>query len=303
MRHVWDLANNGSISVSSLNHTLTENGTRDGMDHPRGSGLGLTISTAPITSPTTAAYPGPRPPYSSTSATLSSHSNYEYMSPPSSRRTTMDDKTQAPRQSLPSITEALKNDLPPFATSTSRALPPARPAEASITPGRTLPEPPPGPPNPFSQSTTSADRYNVRPSGSLDTLTGQDPNKSFQSINATAPLPPSTFRSTPKSPRSTTYPQYSPSYHPSPHTKDFGPPPNVSPRPPQQSPYSYSMNSAETPSALGPGSEPNRFSPPMKYENGRPPAPRAPLPPSSYGTAVKRHIDTYDAECALNQVL
>ncbi|KAL3482253.1 hypothetical protein BJX99DRAFT_84819 [Aspergillus californicus] len=120
-------------------------------------------SPTPLISPTTM-YPNQQPPsYFSTPTS----SNPGYISPPESRRAPEEEK-EKPRQSLPSIHEALGNDNPlPYPPPTSA--PPQQPHSAppphhisSI--GRSGGEGPSGPPNPFS---------NGAPTGAFSTLSHQ----------------------------------------------------------------------------------------------------------------------------------
>ena len=305
------------ISIAALNHADTENGHKDSADHlSRSNGLGLSISTASLPSPI-GAYPAPKPPYSSTTtATPSNHGSFDYISPPSSRRTTVDDKVHAPRQSLPSISEALRGDdnIPFSPTSTVHPLSgvPRKAEHVPLPQGQSLPEQASGPPNPFSQSTmglsSHSDRYTSRPAQLQDALLSQDGSKSsFISINSSASIPVPLYTSTSQSPKSS-YPHTSPSYQQSPHTKDFGPPSNISPgtRPHQRSPYTFSSDPTNPASAVAPvsasGSEYARFNPAFKFEERRPSIPRSHPPAPLYSKSIKHHIDTFELEHALNQV-
>ncbi|KAL4921983.1 hypothetical protein BDW62DRAFT_208141 [Aspergillus aurantiobrunneus] len=106
---------------------------------------GPVTSPAPLLSPTTM-YPN-QPPYSYSTTPTSAGPGY--ISPPESRRAD-DEKEKAPRQSLPSIHEALGNDNPlPYPPATSA------PQHNSAAPphpvvGRSGGEGPSGPTNPFS---------------------------------------------------------------------------------------------------------------------------------------------------------
>ncbi|KAL2834871.1 hypothetical protein BDW59DRAFT_392 [Aspergillus cavernicola] len=130
-------------------------------------GRGPAPSPTPLVSPTTM-YPNQPPSYFSTTPTSSGPG---YISPREPRRPPDDEKEkQPPRQSLPSIHEALGNDnslpYPPPPTSAppqqSHSAPP--PHHLNSNPRRPGVEGPSGPPNPFS---------NGAPAGSFSTLSHQ----------------------------------------------------------------------------------------------------------------------------------
>src|ERR1700761_4422102 len=99
-------------TLPSISHLDLDNLKSDRNDLSRFSiGNGLSISTAPLASPTTSMYSGPPPPYSCGPSTAGSASGLSgYISPPESttRRSTRDEKESPDlRKSLPSIHEAL----------------------------------------------------------------------------------------------------------------------------------------------------------------------------------------------------
>ncbi|KAF9893180.1 hypothetical protein FE257_012595 [Aspergillus nanangensis] len=133
---------------------------KDGPGYPAAT-PGTPTPPASLLSPTSM-YSGQPLPYSySTSSASTGSAQPGYISPPDSRRAHEEDKEkqppQPPRQSLPSIQEALGNDNPlPYPAPTSA------PPQTHHTPhplssiGRPTGEGPAGPPNPFSNGTSSA---------------------------------------------------------------------------------------------------------------------------------------------------
>ena len=266
----------------------------DKADHNRYSMPGFnTFQKNALSSPPTT-YSGPPPPYSSAaSVTNSSHGMAGYISPPetNSRRSTRDDKETAPTiTSLPSISEALKH-ADPVATPNQQFTTKSQPNSAVA---QTFADAPAGPGNPFSQtvhtSATSRSSFSAVPEPGL---------------NQVPPPPaPSELRAAPPihnigSPRSSA--NHRPSV------------PNLSGTQLLDSPFrgSFSTDSARpgypfpdypaAPSAGTPQTANNfRFEPLSKPDGQRNPfAKPDPLP---YNETVKRHLDVYDAEVALNEV-
>jgi hypothetical protein len=302
-------------ALAGLNRLDTDKINRDGVDRQHKMlPSGLSISTAPLPSPTTTY---PPPPYScSSSATPSNLGTFEYISPPSSRRTTVDDKASGVCQSLPSIQEALGGDstMPFSASSIVPSLPTTSriaPQAASFGPGQSLPEAPSGPPNPFSQGpavgqTPETDPYLARSAKHQDVPSEQDRSKStFPSINTAEPLSATlhTFDASSPKPRSA-HPMPSNPYHQSPHLANYGPSSNLSSSqiPPHRSPYAYSTESSNPPSsAFQPAPDYSRFNPAFKFGERKPSIPRS-HPVQPYSDSVKRHLDIFDIEMALNEV-
>ncbi|KAL5336115.1 hypothetical protein BJX70DRAFT_291305 [Aspergillus crustosus] len=115
---------------------------------------GPATSPAPLISPTTM-YPNQPPPYSY--STTPTNAGPGYISPPESRRADDEKEKPAPRQSLPSIHEALGNDNGLPYPSAPTSAPPQQPHNAppphhlsSNLVARSSGEGPTGPPNPFS---------------------------------------------------------------------------------------------------------------------------------------------------------
>ena len=303
-------------ALASLNRLDMDKITRDGDSHHKVLSSGLSLSTAALPSPTTT-YPGPPPPYScSSSATPSNLGAFEYISPPSSRRTTVDDKASGPRQSLPSIQEALGGDgTKPFSVSdivhplsaTSRTAQPA----FSFGAGQALPEAPSGPPNPFSQVPAAVqpaviDPYVPHSAERQDIHPEQEGIKStFPSSSTTESLaaPLHTFDIKSPRPRSS-HPMSSNSYNRSNHTNGHDPLSDTSPSrfPAYTSSYTYSTGSSNPPSSTFPsGPDYSRFNPAFKFDDRKQSIPRS-HPVQPYSDSVKRHLDIFDIEMALNEV-
>lgn len=274
---------------------------------------GLSISTAPLVSPTTM-YSGPPPPYSYPSSTVSSAPpGSGYISPPESRRTTEDEKEgpASQRQSLPSIQEALSGDKP-ISYSNSSSLnsnPSATSRPPYLTPAastsRSFPEGPSGPSNPFSHPLPPTPSQHETPyiqptSHPLPVRSESEASRApFPPLSSGDPRPP-TLNTFPfsKSPHLNTgsVPHSLPQAHSS-LGSDIGPGPSSSPRPgaptyPNQFPYQPHPSSA-TSSAYGP--------PSWEYDERRKGFSRSgPEPP--YSDSVKRHLDIYESEMALSDV-
>lgn len=246
------------------------------------------MSSPPMT------YTGPPPPYSSAASTSMSGPNTSgYHSPPetSSRRSTRDEKESPNGNFLPSISEALKNvDVVP---------PPQQQYSSASAPNsavaQTFTEAPKGPGNPFSQPTIPASALR----SSLSSNSGQ-PDPSPTKTIPPPPIPPETRAAPPNimsSPRTTTSSQRlsaaQPSTNPpigSPFRTSYGPeisrpgypfPDYQGPVPPQ--------NTTGFPSDVA-----------GKFEDARHPLPEVSSGP--YGDTIKRTLDVFDAELALQEV-
>lgn len=301
-------------ALAALNRLDMDKITRDAIDHHhKVPAPGLSLSSAPLPSPTTA-FPGPLPPYScSSSATPSNLGTFDYISPPSSRRTTVDDKASVPRQSLPSIQEALGGDgTKPFSASIVHPLSAtARVGQPTLSfgPGQSLPEAPSGPPNPFSQGpaagqTSENDVYVPHPVPKNPHADQDRVNPSFLSINTTEPLAASSHTHRPKSPQPrSAHPAPTNPYNQSPHTKNYTPSDTSPSRfPGYQSPYTYSTGSSNPPPSTYPSApDYSRFNPAFKFDDRKPSIPRS-HPSQPYSDSIKRHLDIFDIEMALNEV-
>jgi hypothetical protein len=287
---------------------------RDGIDGHHKLPPGLGHSSAPMLSPTTT-YTGPPPPYSCpSSATPSNPGAFEYISPPSSRRTTVDDKASGTRQSLPSIQEALGGDgTKPFsASSMVHPLPPSsRMTQPTLSfgSGQSVPEAPSGPPNPFSQGPVSGqtadnDAFSTNSAKPQDLRPEQGTIRStFPAINNAEPILGAPHSMEAKSPISkSTHPAPN-SYNHSPHSNTYHPTDDASTRfPPYRSPYAYSAPPSNPPPSAYPSApDYSRFNPAFKFDDKKSAIPRS-HPVQPYSDSVKRHLDIFDVELALNEV-
>jgi hypothetical protein len=267
---------------------------------------GLSISTAPLPSPTTI-YSGPLPPYSYTStATTAAPVQTGYISPPEQPRPTVKDENESggPRQSLPSISEALGQDkamafAPPI-TTTQPTAPPQQPPllTPSSAVGHSFPEGPIGPSNPFSQPSATAPAlrdhgYRNEPDAG---------GSAFSNLNSAEPRPQhSQSFGMPRSPKlnaNSQLPNLSGSL-PNGHGASAGSPNS---HPPYRSPFGLSHQASNPQSSTftatndpfhtAPSTQFNdqkRFN--SKSEYGQ-----------SYGESVKRHLDVFDTQMALQEV-
>ena len=283
----------------------------------------------PLASPQSM-YPGPPPPYTYPSTTTSAALGLTgYISPPDSRRLSDDDKEQQPsRQLLPSIHEALGKDQsilysgpPPVASAATQTSHVATAISPSTPAPRSHPEPIlSGPPNPyaFSQQPTpypseppdrrahpqfrtnsvsdeqppsSASRYSVRESAS-------------NSNTPTSPVPPARG-----SPHPTNHHQSqnvlnnsSQPVQPVQAPRPLVSQPSYSSGPPA---YSYPPTSASS-LAYPPFSQSNSWRSDGhevdRAEEVRKSAAKQNSGTQSYGESVKRHLDIFDLETALNEV-
>ncbi|EXJ96039.1 hypothetical protein A1O1_01165 [Capronia coronata CBS 617.96] len=286
-------------------------------DHSRFSMMnGLSISTAPLVSPTTTMYPGPPPPYScAPPATGSTAGLSGYISPPESttRRSTRDEGVSpALPKSLPSIHEALGSDKPiafpgPLPTSSQhQSL--SNPSNAGH---QSFSEGPKGPSNPFSQPPTG-------PPVLRDVFSGTPSNgpAPAETPNATPSYPPTTTADPrqavsqhfgyPGSPRSNPANTFRSS---SLANTSFN---NHNDHPPATSPQSFEP-SRQPQSFLPYGANATPSAAPASHESfhkfsavPKPSDPRATYQKAAndvqYSETVKRHLDVYDAELGFNEI-
>lgn len=275
---------------------------------------GLSISTAPLTSPTTSMYSGPPPPYSCAPSTAGSASGLSgYISPPESttRRSTRDEKdSPGLRKSLPSIHEALGEKSLSFSgpvptSSQHQSLPtPSTAVAPSFSEG------PKGPVNPFSQSSAGPpvlrDVFSGAQKNSSAPVEGQTAKPTFPPATSSDPRqsvsqhfgypgsprsqPPSSFRSSsltnttfsnPNEPPAARSPQVYEPQRPTFSAPQYGNP-NSSNFPPPPETFQH-------------------FSAGHKPEDQRAPYPRSASDPQ-YSDTVKRHLEVFDAELGLNEV-
>lgn len=272
---------------------------------------GLSISTAPLSSPT-AAHSGPPPPYSCAPATSGSATGLSgYISPPESttRRSTRDEKdSPGLRKSLPSIHEALGDKSIAFSAPLSASSQPPQPTP-SATVGQAFPDGPRGPVNPFSQSSGP-------PPVLKDVFApSYKPSSSQAEIQATRPTFSPTSNPDPRQPVSQHfgYPG-SPRSHPSTAFRSSSLT-NTSfnhinePQPPRSPPafeqprsgYSYPQYNSGPQQTFSSAPESFQFTAGPKPDEHRAPYSR-PGHDAPYGDTVKRHLDVFDTEMGLNEV-
>ena len=271
---------------------------------------GLSISTAPLASPTASMYSGPPPPYTCAPSTAGSTSGLSgYISPPESttRRSTRDEKESPDlRKSLPSIHEALADKSMPFPAT----LPGAPQHQSLPTPSTAVApsfsEGPRGPTNPFSQpagvpalrdafsgpAMLTSTPTEIQPlKSSFPWVSAPDPRQSVSQHFGYPGSPrlqqPSIFRSASLTNTSFT------SHNELPQDK---PPRNYEPSI-QQMPFPATSNPGS--SHFPPTSEPFQFSAGPKPEEQRGPFVK---PGNEYSDTVKRHLEVFDAELGLNEV-
>ena len=264
---------------------------------------GLSISTAPLTSPTSV-YSGPPPPYSYTSSVTSSgpgQTGTGYISPPEPVRPSVKEDKE-PRQSLPSISEALGPDKP-MAFSAPVTTAPLVAHQSMPTPssavGHSFPEAPVGPSNPFSQSSVSGPSkrdHNMR-----DDLEPNAPG--FSTLNATEPRPqPSQVFGVSRSPKFSSGPSNTPMHN---MTNGHGSAiTSPSTYPPYRSPFAFSTQASNPPppSTYTSSSDPFRTTHPTHLDGQKGFIAKAPYG-QSYGESVKRHLDVFDTQIALQEVI
>ena len=269
---------------------------------------GLNISTAPLPSPTTI-YSGPPPPYSyASTVTTPAPVQTGYISPPEPPRPTATEEKEVtgPRQSLPSISEALGQDkamafAPPIMTTQTTA-PSHQPLlTPSSAVGHSFAEGPVGPSNPFSQPSSTGS--SLRDHGYRNETDSIGP--SFSNLNATEPRPQ--------------------------HSQSFGAPRSPKFNPGLTNPslpnISASLSNGHGPSAGSPGSH-AAYRSPFGFSHQGPNPQVSPFTPTtdpfraapstqfdeqkrfnlkggygqSYGDSIKRHLEVFDAQMALQEV-
>ncbi|KIW80489.1 hypothetical protein Z517_07105 [Fonsecaea pedrosoi CBS 271.37] len=290
-------------TLPSISHLELDTVRNDRNDLSRYSiGNGLSISTAPLASPTASMYSAPPQPYSCAPSTSGSTAGVSgYISPPESttRRSTRDEKESPDlRKSLPSIHEALGDKSLPFSGSSQHQSLPT----PSATVGPSFSDGPKGPINPFSQPAPSVPV--LRDVFSTSQMTSSTPTESQ------APKPPFPPPSVPApDPRQSV-------------SQTFGYP--GSPSSQQQSNF-RSTALANTTFTNHNETAPSRS--PQTYEPTRQPQPFAPFnnPASAnastsindvyqftagskpvnevpFNEAVKRHLEVFDVELGLNEI-
>ena len=268
---------------------------------------GLNISTAPLPSPTTI-YSGPPPPYSyASTATTAAPVQTGYISPPEPpRQVASDDKeVTASRQSLPSISEALGKDKAMAFAPPTMTTQPTTSHQPLLTPssavGHSFPEGPVGPSNPFSQPSSSGSSLRDPVYRNETDPVGQ----SFSNLNATEPRPQHSQSSgLPRSPKFT-------SAAPNPQlpnmsatlTNGHGPAAgSPSGQAPYRSPFGFShQTSNPIASPFTPAADPFRPAPSTQFEEQKRFNAKSGYG-QSYGESVKRHLEVFDTQMALQEV-
>ena len=284
----------------------------------------------PLASPQSM-YPGPPPPYSYPSSATSTSLGFSgYISPPEPRRLSDDDKDQqASRQSLPSIHEALGPDqsilysghLPVASIATQ----PSQTATA-ISPSTPIPRSHPepilsGPPNPYASSQHPSqypieppDRRTHPPYRTNSISEEQPPSATRFSVRdsvsgsgnhtPTSPVPPTRFspRVLNLSQSSNTVNHSSQPIQPVQAPQPVASQPSHPPGPPA---YSYPPTSANSlayphfPPSTSWRSDGHEIG---RAEEVRKAAAKQNAGNQSYSESVKRHLDIFDLETALNEV-
>lgn len=292
------------------------------------------VSTAPLVSPTSI-YSGPPPPYSYPSSTSSAPLQSGYISPPDSRRAVEDEKDQShsqpQRQSLPSIHEALGNDNPLPYTGPPSSGPPSQPAHHAPPPlpanliSRSSVEGPPGPPNPFSNGSTSAP-YLREPAypyqnGQAGLSQAEASRSSLASLNSqdsrNPSLPSLSSGKSPTQSSRTGAPSLQVSQTSSAYEYSAQGSVGSMASPTTYSPYNQSFSYQSQPSS-GTGSYPSAPYDSRPYtgvpwkagaaeqhrmeEMKRSLVTRPAMPGQPHSDSVKRHLDSYDVETSLNEV-
>ena len=296
-------------ALPSINHLDLDKATSDRVDLSRFSMMtGLTISTAPLPSPTTI-YTGPPPPYSYVSTvTTPAPVQSGYTSPPEPARPAAKDEQEpvGPRHSLPSISEALGQDkamafAPPVTTTQSTA-PSHQPLlTPSSVVGHSFPEGPAGPSNPFSQpSSTGASLRDHGYRNDTDPI-----GQSFSNLNATEPRPQhsQTF-GVPRSPKYNPGAANAQMSSISVNVSNSHSSSTISPvsHTPYRSPFGFSHQTSTTQaSPFKPATDPFRGAPTTQYDEQKRFNSKSGYG-QSHGESVKRHLEVFDTQLAFQEV-
>ena len=294
-------------TLPSIVHLDLENIRAEKNDLSRFSiGNGLSISTAPLASPTASTYSGPPPPYSYAPLTAG-HGLSGYISPPESttRRSTRDEKDSPDfRKSLPSIHEALADSSMPFpATLPGSSQHQSLPKQSTVT-APLFSEGPKGPMNPFSQPAGAPALLSGPPKPASTPMETQTSTSTYSSVSGPDPRQPvSQHFGYPGSPsaqpqsscRSSALANTSFTNHNEPSQARSPKPYETS-----MSQLSYPQYSSST-SNYPQTSEPFQFSAAPKPED-RPGSFVKLMNDAQYSETVKRHLEVFDAELGLNEV-
>ncbi|KAL6250236.1 hypothetical protein RBB50_002537 [Rhinocladiella similis] len=272
---------------------------------------GLSISTAPMSSPTTTMYSGPPPPYSCAPSTAGSASGLSgYISPPESttRRSTRDER-ESPglRKSLPSIHEALgdrsmslSGPLSSASQQQQQQQPPPPLATPTTTVGQSFPDGPKGPANPFSQPPGPApvlrDVFSGPPKNvpvDKPPIPSTDPRQPVSQHFGYPGSPPS--QPPPTAFRSSALANTSFGNH-NDHLQATSPQSYDAPKPQYPLPQ---FGASATANGVPPH-DPVQFGARVKADLQRPPYTRA--EDAQFSDSVKRHLDVFDAELGFNEI-
>lgn len=264
---------------------------------------------APLPSPTTI-YSGPPPSYSYASTIASTPAPVQpgYISPPEPPRPSLRDETEGTgsRQSLPSISEALGQDKAmAFAPPITTTHPTVSSHQALLTPsstvGRSFPEGPIGPSNPFSQPSVAGS--SVRDHSYRNETDAIAPN--FSNLNATEPRSQhSQSFGVPRSPKLNSGPVNPQALNVSGtlingHGSTAGSPGSHAP---YRSPFGFSQQASNPHSSpFTPTTDPFHTAPATQFDEQKMPSLKSGYG-QSYGESVKRHLDGFDSQMALQEV-
>lgn len=283
-----------------------------------GNGTPQTLSTSAGASPTYQFPSGPAPPYSHAHGIPPTNSWYGathgVSTPPESRRTSENEKDGAKqRQSLPSISEALGIDRETSSTTAapqSTAHLPQPTAPRSPSPRRAFPmEPPQAPPNSFSQYSQfrSEPATYPEPTRTAPAAYPSAPEakpalhlQTSQPLSAARPLAQANTFSRPPEPPSSTF--ESTNSH---SNGTMGPPPSTFPYGYTPFPPRYANPTPPSSTSSGPIYQPSVYNSAQPSQPGWKSEGRyddRPAGQANYGDNVKRHLDFYDLEAAVNEV-
>ncbi|KIW30150.1 uncharacterized protein PV07_05919 [Cladophialophora immunda] len=289
-------------ALPSISHLDLDSVRTDRNDLSRYSmGNGLSITTAPLASPTASMYSGPPQPYSCAPSTAGSTTGVSgYISPPESttRRSTREEKESPDiRKSLPSIHEALGDKSLPFqGTAQHQSLP-----TPSTAVGPSFSDGPKGPVNPFSQppppvlrdvfsvpqmaASTPTEPQTAKPPFPPPSVPAPDPRQPVSQAfgypgSPSSQQQPSNFRSS--SLANTTFTSHNETA------------PTRSPQtyePPRQQPAFPQFSNPPSSNA------PTTTNEPFQFTAGSKPAREV-----QYNETIKRHLDVFDLEIGLNEI-
>ena len=278
---------------------------RDVVSFPRHPpSLGLSLSTTTLPTPTASSSDSLPPQSTGGAANLAA---LEYVSPPSSGRTTIDDKTYGSQHSLPSIHDALGESAQPLPGSGDHHSTLTRASIGEAPTFELCPswrEAPPRASHPFLPA-PSKSGYRQPPPHPVSDLP-QEPDLPHRpdppSLN---PLHTSLHPADAKTGEPVSaQPAHPTSFYVSPCSKHYGPPSTTSSahQPPHSSLYppTTDSNSSSMPTPVQ-ASENRRIDSTRKLEETTSPLGRNHAT-QAYSESVKRHLDSFDVELTLNEV-